>query len=357
MIKLDQYVPILKWQQAEYQALMRSKPDVKNVLFPLFVIPPIGYDFEEKRAKKNINEHIEPIGNRIFTKWGKRKALLDIDSSLENLRMASGQSVIGYLFQDLRSKECEIIPVASLDRGYDFVEDISEIIKMDRRGLALRIKLDDLMQANINDRINAILKFLDVTPKNVDFILDLRRPEKFEPYDVFCKALVSAIRRVVAIKDFRSFVVSSLSLDMSSIKKPGGFVIRHEWIFYKKLIEYMSTIRIPTYSDYTIEYPEFIEQDMRLLNPAGKIIYSTDDSWLIPKGGAFRGGETQMKGHCEKIVKSGHYSGHEYSDGDSRIYKTAAGLDNNGNLGTWKQVGISHHFRKVVDQLANLHVL
>ena len=44
-----QYVPVLKWRQGEYQSLHRLDDTVKDTIFPLINIPPIEYDFEEKR--------------------------------------------------------------------------------------------------------------------------------------------------------------------------------------------------------------------------------------------------------------------------------------------------------------------
>ena len=49
-------------------------------------------------------------------------------------------------------------------------------------------------------------------------------------------------------------------------------------------------------------------QDMRKIKSAGKIVYTTDKSWWVRKGGAFRGNEGQMHEHCAVLVGSGTYS-------------------------------------------------
>ena len=60
----DKYVPILKWRQGEYQALTRLDNQIKGQINPLIVVPPVEFDFEEWRAKKTVQEHIEPFAKR-----------------------------------------------------------------------------------------------------------------------------------------------------------------------------------------------------------------------------------------------------------------------------------------------------
>jgi hypothetical protein len=40
---------------------------------------------------------------------------------------------------------------------------------------------------------------------------------------------------------------------------------------------------------------------MRLLNPAGKIVYTTENTWLVPKGSSFRDNREQMIAHCKTM--------------------------------------------------------
>lgn len=129
-------------------------------------------------------------------------------------------------------------------------------------------------------------------------------------------------------------------------------VHRHEWELYKCLTHELKDVRAPRYSDYTIETPEFVSQDMRLLKPAGKIVYTTDKSWEVVKGKQFRGNEIQMVSHCKSIANAKFYYGHLYSIGDKKIFDTAFNGSSTGTLGTWKDVAINHHITVVVNQLA-----
>lgn len=349
------YLPILKWRQGEYQALMRLKSQVKDAILPLIVVPPVEYDFEEERPKRTVHEHIEPFAKRYGAKWGKRNSLIDLHESLEGATMNSGTLVVTHIFDSLRSESLNAIPVVKTSHDNAHVSAIKSIVAVDKKGVAIRVKMHHLMSPALDGDIQKLAAYLGVNYQDVDLIIDLEVPQSFEPYTAFAKALSVAIKRISKITDFRSFAIAGMSLNLSKIRKPGGEPTRHEWFLYQQLIKELSGTRKPTFGDYTIESPEFISLDMRFLKPAGKIVYTTDNTWLVPKGGSFRDNREQMIIHCKTIIESGHYCGEDYSAGDKRIYDTFHEIEGTGQLKTWKEVGVSHHITRVVDQLSKFH--
>lgn len=349
------YMPVLKWRQGEYQALMRLKSNIKDAILPLIVVPPIEYDFEERRPKKTVQDHIEPFAKRYDSKWGTKNSLIDLHDSLEDAAMDDGTLVVEFIFNSLRSAALNAVPVVKLSRNGAYLSAIKDILTIDRKGTAIRVKFNQLMTPTLDQSIQKLMHYLDVDYPEVDLVIDLEVPQSFEPYTDFAKALLNAIKRISGLKRFRSFVIAGMSLNLSEIKIPGGELTRHEWLLYQQLQKDLGGLRRPTFGDYTIETPDFISQDMRLINPPGKIIYTTQNTWLIPKGKSFRDNRDQMITHCEAIINSGKYCGQGYSAGDKRIYDTCYGIKNTGNLTTWKEAGVSHHITLVVDQLAKFH--
>lgn len=349
------YVAILKWRLGEYQALSRLDGAQKDLITPLIVIPPIEYDFELKCLKKTAQEHIETFPNRLLTKWSTRKAIIDIHDSLEHSLMDSGSSVISYIFEELLKRKSNAIPVVSLKRSSIFFDDIKTIIKQSGGGIAIRVYLADLIAPSLNVDLESVITNLGVSHDNIDLIIDIGKPDTFEPYADFSKALLHRLTSITNLKQFRSFVFTATGLNITKIKPPGAEVVRHEWLLYQKLANDLKAIRVPSYGDYAIETPEFSEMDMRTIKPAGKIIYTGDSVWFVSKGSAFRGNEAQMIKLCEEVMSSAHWEGKGYSHGDERIHETQAKIKNTGNLSTWKQVGVSHHLVKVVHQLAKFH--
>jgi hypothetical protein len=340
----------------EYQALMRLKKTKKDNIVPLIMIPPIEYDFEEMRLKKTIQEHIEPFGDRLKLKWGKRVAFIDLHESLESLTMDNGQSVLRYIFSEIKEKNCHGIPVVNFSRTDGFINDLKIITDEMQTGVMIRIGLTDLMTPMLNTIIEKVKSDLKLDNSQVDILIDIAEPDSFEPYSVFANALSTKIKSIIGLCEFRSFIISGISLKLSDIKKPGGKFPRHEWYLYKELVSKLESTRTPTYSDYTIETPQFLSMDMRMMKPAGKIVYTCEDFWFVVKGKSFRGNEDQIYNHCQTIINSGYFCGTHYSYGDEKITNTNNLRNNPGNLGTWKQVGVNHHITMTVEQVSNFHV-
>ena len=115
-------------------------------------------------------------------------------------------------------------------------------------------------------------------------------------------------------------------------------------------------MRRPIYGDHTIVHPEFKALDMRKVKAAGKIVYTTPETWATRKGGAFRDNPAQMHAHCDEVVKDPAFAfrGASFSYGDKYIADCAAMAESPSNLSRWKDVTINHHITTVVDDLATL---
>ena len=68
---------------------------------------------------------------------------------------------------------------------------------------------------------------------------------------------------------------------------------------------------MPDFGDYSVNHPDVLKGDMRLLKPAAAIRYTLNDSWLIAKGTNLRvaGAYAQFFALSAQIVGSRHYSG------------------------------------------------
>lgn len=352
MNDLTRYTPILKWRMGEYQALFRLPEEVKGRIRPLVVIPPVEYDFEKKRLKCSVEDHVNDKAKSINAKWGDRLILIDIEESLEMECRDNGDLVIASIFSELRELGCDAIPVIRISQTSQYLEAIGNIIEADKKGVALRLGLHDML-GNSSDMIGKILAKIGAHYSEVDVVLDLGKLENFEPYEDLSSALNASLRKIPLIDAARSFTLCSTSLDVSSIARPGATVPRHEWLFYKHIVANEKFSREPEFGDYGIDSPEFPSLDFRLVGAAGKLIYSLENDWVVIKGTRFRDNPAQMIHHCNQVVGANYYCGKEFSWGDRRIFNTATKSENPGNLSTWKQAGVSHHIALVSNQLAS----
>lgn len=346
------YMPVLKFRQAEYQALLRLDETIKHSLLPMFIVPPIEYDFEEQRLKKTAVEHVSKLPQRLKDKWGKGTFLLDIDESLHPELLADGSSLILDIYNSILSEGLEPIPVLTLSYSQHYFQYIKDVFPSLKGRLALRVSFDELANPDNFKKLQGYLKELDTSEGNTTLIIDFKDNTDYSESKSICN-LLEMICGFWQMERFSSVYVIGTSLDLSQVKKPGDTQEREDWNLYKALCRGSFPISIG-FGDYLIETPYFSNVDMRKIKPAAKLVYSYDDYWDVLKGSAFRDNPGQMRSICnDLIMKPDVYCAPTFSPGDKKIYECAHGVGNTGNLGTWKEAALSHHLTLVVNQLSS----
>ena len=352
------YVPALCWRMAEYQALMRLTPAIKDQVVPLIRIPEVEFDFDFWRPKKTVHEHVHPFVKRFHEKWGQRPAWITFDKKIAVGRMDDGQHVSDYVFGGLRLHNAHAIPAIPLTADADTISATGRTVDRDQNGFGVILQLEDLMAGDPKSELTEVTKVIAVSTSEVDLIIDLRTPN-FEPYSIFAKALIAVLERLGDLSAFRNLILVATAIPESfrDVAKGTDEIPRHDWLFYQTLLDSLPPgMRRPNYGDYTTVHPNFVARDMRLIKPAGKVIYTTSNSWGTRKGGAFRGNEAQMHNHCHEIVNDTvfQFQGAPFSFGDDYIAKCAVRQEKPSNLTRWKGVAINHHITMVANDLAKL---
>ena len=352
----DMYVPAIRWRMGEYQALLHLTDQVKDRIVPLITVPGIEYDFEERRPRKSVQEHVHPFADRYASKWGERPAWIDVDTPIVELSMDDGRDIFAYVFERLRELQANAVPVVGLDAAPNTVQTIALIVERDSLGVAIRVRLEDLMKANPDVRVQALASTLDIEPSATDLIVDLGAPS-FEPFEAFSSALIGVLQELGDLHAYRNFVLIATAMPDTFKDMTKGYneIPRHDWMFYRTLIARLPTMmRSPSFGDYTIVHPKFAPVDMRMIKAAAKVVYTTPYSWVVHKGGAFRDNRAQMHTLCENLVRRANFKGADYSNGDDYMAKCAVRQKGPGNQTTWKHVAINHHITHVIDDLATL---
>jgi len=350
----DMYVPAVRWRQGEYQALDRLADADKNRIVPYIIIPEVEFDFELRQPKKTVQEHVHPFAARFNVKWGQRPGWVGVHPDISDKPMNDGRDILTYVFEALSSFQAHAIPAVLLNASPTMVASVRAIVATHGLGAAIAVRLEDLMKKDAFARIVAMFSSLGINEDEVDLLIDLGEPN-FEPYDAFATALISALRRLGDLNRFRNLVLlgTAIPKTFKGVTKGQGELPRHDWLFFQKFLSKLpSGMRRPNYGDYTIVHPDFTPQDMRKIKSAGKIVYTTNKNWWVSKGGAFRGNEEQMYGHCELLLKSGIFKGSDFSYGDEYIEKCANRKASTSNLTRWKDVAINHHIAHVLNDLS-----
>ena len=358
MIGQTDYVPILKWRQGEYQALFRLADAIKAHVTPVIEICPVEWDFELRREAKTLDQHLEPFGKRVGAKWDGRFAFLDTHLLDADLRMRDGTHPLAHACSDARRHGGRLVPVVRLDSSQYHLEAARSLAFTDRWGLCLRVELDDLMDPDLNDRLQSILDHTGIDLSELDVVIDIGAPN-FEPLNDFAALIASLLDHANFLEEARSFVLAGTSFpdSLASLSQTLQALPRLEWQLYHEVLRRRrSNHRKPTFGDYAIAHPILTEGDMRLMKPSANIRYTIEDAWCVIKGRNVRDhGFEQYEGQCRELIHRGFFAGADYSAGDKFIEDCALRNGSTGNLSTWRWVGTNHHITRVVRDLANVH--
>lgn len=200
------YVPAIKWRQAEYQALLRLSDSAKTRIKPFVQIPPIEFDFEDRKPKRTVQEHIEPFSQRYKKKWKTRPAWIEVDVSLRTKKMTGGIDVVSHVFSELRQFKAQAVPVISLDYVPEVIAATGRIAARDGQGVAVRVRLEHIMRSDCSQKLAQLVAALRISNNKMDFVVDLGTPA-YEPYDLFAGALIPALAKILDLSAYRSFVL------------------------------------------------------------------------------------------------------------------------------------------------------
>jgi len=270
--------------------------------------------------------------------------------------MNDGRDVVSYVFESLRKLGTGAVPVLSIGSDKPVVALVKSVIQSDKRGMALRARFEDIMSPTYTQAARDLMNSAGVTTGEIDFIVDLGAPN-YEPYAAFATGLKAALTRLADLSLFRNFILVGTAMPdtLSDVSKDGADLPRHDWLFYQSFVGALPTgLRRPNYGDYTVVHPSFSAMDMRMLKPAGKVVYATSRNWSVYKGGSFRDNPNQMHDHCDELVKSGEYMGSSFSYGDEYIERCAKRLIGPSNQTQWKKVAINHHITQALADLSKL---
>jgi len=358
------YVPCLRWKQGEYLAVFQLPPTTRRMFTPLIEIPGLGWDFEDEKEKKTIDELLTDFAlKKIYKKWGSSPCFVDLNLIPSSKRMKNSIHPVRFIFDELRWLGCQSIPVTGLFRDGEYQREIKAASATDQRGVCLRITIEQAAKNSFKGELNSLLSMLGIRASDSDFILDLGAPTNFRPLDGFSKAIQAIVSKLPYLNGWRTFTIlgTSFPKTMGGIRKGGEIVPRYEWKLYNILVDDLKKagIRLPAFGDYAINHPKVLEKDMRPLKPSATIRYTIDDSWYIVKGENVRdkkfGKFKQYRDLSRKFIDSKYYYGPAFSWGDNFVQECASGRGKTGNLSTWRQVGTNHHIVKVIQDIASFY--
>lgn len=348
------YVPILRAKRGEFFALRDLSNDVRDAVTPLLEVQAMS-----DPGKKTLGDHLQGVADSVHDCWGPGRVVYVNDlESPEGEGNSTAHPLLG-LFAALRKHELDVIPVTALRRTDAYQEAVRQLLDDEPR-LCLRLHGVDFADLNsLRDDVNALLSKLEISPDSVDLLVDfgsLVVPQT----DLIVQVLAAAINGLPRVMEWRivTLAMTSFPEQMSRHVDTGDQqrVPRTGWKVWQRLAE-QDLPREPGYGDYAIDNPDTsLNIPPQILSKVmtASIRYTTDKAFLLIRGRNLnKYGYEQFHELCAILVSEPDYKGPEFSYGDDYIDKCSRKEVGNGNLTTWRHVGVNHHITLVATQLTN----
>lgn len=366
-MNLDQknYVPILKWKRAEQSALRDLTNARKSATMPLveFVMPkpkglPSGVDIEVYRnaaISALSDEKIDKFAKEIENIWGKNPIFIDLTYIYPEVEDKVSVRVIDAA-HDAGLMITPVLNVSASPKLKNIILKKRNEYKLD---IALRVSSVDLDDIDIlNKQLATYLALPGSYIDQTSVVIDLKDITDTDIYLHYA----NIAQNITQLRKWKNFILASgaFPVDLSSYKlEDDNEIARYDWLNWSKHIA-ENPERLPTFSDYGIRHPIYVESNL-LLFPTASLKYTLSDTWKLIKG---------QKQKYEQYLAAAYlittdnavFYGNNFSSGDAYIAEKAKHLeayqkDNSikgtGSTESWLNAGFNHHMSVVVDQVSN----
>jgi hypothetical protein len=347
------YLPILLTKRGELSAVADLTADVRQQLTPLFVVHPIDVDFETGLPSKSVAEHVGGLGVKIARTWGTGRAFIDPAFVIDLHSDQTGG--LRTLVDDARQAGLQLVPVVAPDRPPAYLAAATDLHERDQAGVCVRLspKYWPTTLAAVRE-LDSLLDAVRVSPGEVDLVLDLR--------DEVRSQLSSAIARTAVLglpyaASWRSVTLAAAAFprDLAGLPKNSiSRIPRLDWQLYREIAAEVAAAgqRVPNFGDYAIAHPDpTLPVNPRYMNISGSLRYTSDNEWLVAKGGVlFKGrgggaGGEAIRPAAILLARTNEYCGPDFPAGDGWIDQVARHKTSCGNPERWRRTATNQPSR------------
>lgn len=347
------YVPVLRWKRGERGALKDLDPDDKVAMTPL--LEPLPGYMRPRRSRRSApaSDDLSVVVEQIADCWGSPRIFVDLAKASETPFQGTTTRNVERCFEALTAMGVHPIPVTQPGRTTKLQSGIREIVQVLRTGLAVRVPVLSLQAQAVSLELRDLIAFLDVDLGDVDIIVEYGLVGAGDP------SFSDVCQRLPEIHRWRTFTIlgGSFPPNLMGFKKPGQYEVqREEWKRWAAEVATSTGLpRRPSFGDYTIQHPIYIEP-VRGANPTASIRYTSDTYWVIMRGEGLRtpgsAGHAQYPANAELLSGRKEYCGPLYSAGDEYIWDVASRQSPGpGTPEKWLRAGINHHLTFTARQI------
>lgn len=281
------YVPVILSKRGERRAVANLAQTIKNEMTPLFVIPPVEWDYEADAPAKSIDDHLANQPRELRAAWGTRRALVDLTFA-DDGPLSSGVHPLVALTDAANGLGLPLVPTTGIDRTPAYLQAVVDVVARDGRGVCLRLLPAEWPVGTRRlTELNTTLTDLAVSPTETDLVLDLGADVAASPA-LTLTAVSAELAALPYASDWRSITVTLAAFPKGAgdFAKGMNYLDRADWQLYQALIALVGTTgRLPTFGDYVVAHPDpFVDVDPRMMQNSATLRYTGDNEWLFPKG-------------------------------------------------------------------------
>lgn len=358
------YVPLLLDRSGERRALDHCDSATRSSMTPLIAVARHGDHPTRDALRRRAAELRAVIGERPFY-----LDLAGIDPCRRIATPQGGRETIAVLHEEAARRELAFIPVArSIDRRRR-IELVRRAAAEHGRGLALRHRFGSRLRRTGEgpaDRLLRTVESLLVTPAEVDLLLDLGW---LDPDSTPSAGWIARqIQAIAARGQWRRVILAATCVpeSMSKIAEldAAGAIARREWELWQEVAA--ATDGEVLFADYGVQHPNPPRSGGRTF---GNLRYTTATELLVSRGHLITNmDDADFSDMCRRVVRSGSFSGADFSWGDAQIYRVAElrrsprtaifddyddeRIEGINSHPFWRAVATSHHLKFVSVQLA-----
>lgn len=358
------YYPFLKGKAGELKALANLPRKQRELMTPLLDVPPEDVKFERVDDHKwiqidTVEEALDGYAAKVASSWGPLDTcLVDLAGFHPGLRLAGGVHPVSAFFVDAKAANLTAVPVTGLERDSAQVRAVKEVCEQWRLGAAIRLRGPALANPSaLTASLPRLLEQIGLTADQVDLLIDCGALTKSN-FEEIAATVPQIIAALPSLEDWRSLVLCSgnYPFQLGSLVKKNETreLPRRDWQLWSQLVA-AAPARLPAFGDYGATLADWPSAfDPTEMSISAKIIYATDEEWVVVKGEKLANDPEQYYALARRLRQHPSFLSATHCPSETRIIECAKEIGGPGNSETWVTVATRHHLEVVTRQLANL---
>jgi hypothetical protein len=347
------YTPILKSKAGESRAMRHIDSQTKAQIAPFFDVLALKTGLQNGA---DIHAHLEKQANNIAGAWNGRGAcyvdLLDVSPAA---RGCGGEHPVVIVHEKLAFERVETIPVVGIERDVAYKLAIRRVMSTGVTSIAVRLGDEDLqLPSTLARKVSSLVAEVGASAADLHIFMDLRSIAN-QSSDVI---QIKIDRALVELRKLRFtrivFAASAIVPNMGGFKKNSiNKVSRRDYLNWLLIAKRHPDV---DFADYGVIDPEYLDFDPKLVKPAAKIRYTSDDHWIVVKGIKWVRDTSQHRRLAEILSKKLEFRGDDCW-GARSIVSAVTGGHAFRRLEDWVSIDQNTHVVHTVRQLAKIKML